>query len=495
MSTYEAVGTSVQIGVNILWGACFAWYASRLCRQRFRGAALLCAVCCAGARAAAACALPTDAESGTAALRVLIMFAASLAVLAAMFQAEQRMYIYAAMSWTALFQLSMFLAYSVVLAADPLYPAVTDTMLHSGVTDPDAVGSAARLVAASTQLADAALLSILCIFCCRSIARDLAGEEHLDTARFRLLCLPAAAGVLMAVLLRLLLIRVTDGVPSLLFDSLAPLRVLVPVLAAVSLGGIVAAARTSWDITGLERERAAGIAARERVRAMKRQMAAEEAARDRAHRMRHDLRNTLSIIRSLSTALPEGTELTAYLDDLAEDAKGLETSVVTGDAVVDALLEAKRSALQSAVPGAVFDASEFFLPNGSGVSSYDLGIILGNALDNALEALARQKTAERFVRLTSFRHGKLLGIRVENSMDGSTTVAVRDDLPAREHDPIRGTGLRTIRYIALRHNGAVDWKCADGVFTLAVLLDLAEPVGGEQDCGSAKTSMEGAHQQ
>lgn len=472
MALHETLGEILQLYVAGLFGLCLARYAATMLEARFRYSTALCAVCCAAARALLYALSGAAEDSAPTALRGAIMIAVSFLMLLAFFRVRIRRDIYAAVSWGAVFDLSFFAAYCVVLAADPLYGVVSDQLLRAGVQDLQTHSDVMVLLAAVLQLALAAVLTALCVVSVRRISRDLPrAVQDFSPAEFRLLVLPAIIGVLLTALLRMLIVSITDGIPMLLFDQYPPLRVLIPAIAVVALVSVVYAARTCGDMARLEEQRRAGLAAQERAKALRNQVIETERMHEHVRKMRHDLRNTFTVIRSLSAQGESGPELAAYLDGLAADVEALEPQFVSGEPVADVLLSAKARELAEAAPGAHFDASAFMVPSNAGVSAYDLGIILGNALDNAIEAVRRQADGkERFVRLRSFVQGDLLGFTVENSCTDAPAQTARDGLPESTGAPGHGIGMRTIRDIAAKYCGTMDWKKNGEVFTLAVML-------------------------
>ena len=71
--------------------------------------------------------------------------------------------------------------------------------------------------------------------------------------------LPAVAGVLVSVLVRLLMITVTDGVPVLLYERYPALYLIIPMIALVLLGAVVFSFRIYQSMAALQEERAEKI--------------------------------------------------------------------------------------------------------------------------------------------------------------------------------------------------------------------------------------------
>lgn len=212
-----------------------------------------------------------------------------------------------------------------------------------------------------------------------------------------------------------------------------------------------------------------------------------------------------------------------YLEELGRRLAALEIKFHTGNMVADALLYAKWLELSKTLPGLVFDVEELYFPEGITINAYDLGIILGNALDNAAEACQRMKIKDdvkvktkddkvmetakdkvspndikeqvyytekenieeskvkdcsrelgegMFIRLRSFQKKKMFFLEVENCFDGKLLKRKDKEFPEtiKKEKGIHGIGLSNIKRIAEKYQGAVDWSVKDDLFTLSVMI-------------------------
>lgn len=109
------------------------------------------------------------------------------------------------------------------------------------------------------------------------------------------------------------------------------------------------------------------------------------------------------------------------------------------------------------------------------VRAYDIGIILNNGLDNAIEACqkTRQKQPDSkvFIKIKSFWKQKMFFIEIENSFDGEVKWQ-KDGYPCstKAKSEIHGIGLKNIRYCALKYGGDIDCITEQGKFILSVML-------------------------
>ncbi len=184
----------------------------------------------------------------------------------------------------------------------------------------------------------------------------------------------------------------------------------------------------------------------------------------------HDLKHQL---RALERAGEE--DRAEYIREARESVDFYQTLVYTGNEALNTILAEKG--LFCREKGILFrcsvdeaDLSFIRLP--------DLYAILGNAIDNAIEYV--QTLEDPAMRAISMRIEKkkgFIGIQVINPYAGAEIPA--GDLPqTRKADAENhGFGMKSIRYLAEKYGGFMEFSTADGLFTLQILL----PAGGRPE--------------
>jgi sensor histidine kinase regulating citrate/malate metabolism len=192
--------------------------------------------------------------------------------------------------------------------------------------------------------------------------------------------------------------------------------------------------------------------------------------------MKHDMKNTISVITQLASKNGENTELQTYLSELNQTIGSLEFQFKTGNTVVDTLLNMKYHEAVREMPDLQMDADKLLFPETIQIQSYDIGVILGNALDNAIEACRKLKEKESnakvFIRLSSYQKGKMVFIEIENSFDGNVIRKKQSEFPVTDKadKEAHGIGLLNMKHTAEKYHGAVDWSVKDNLFTLSVMM-------------------------
>ena len=128
---------------------------------------------------------------------------------------------------------------------------------------------------------------------------------------------------------------------------------------------------------------------------------------------RHDYHNHIQTLLALCGDEEKTRE---YLWNLNADLTTVDTVIKTGNVMVDAILNSKISVMNS--KGIEVNAKAI-VPEMLSVSEIDLCTIIGNLLDNAMEAVMREEQdSNRFVRIFVGILKEQLYISVYNSMKG-----------------------------------------------------------------------------
>lgn len=182
---------------------------------------------------------------------------------------------------------------------------------------------------------------------------------------------------------------------------------------------------------------------------------------------RHDYKNHLQVMKAYLD-MGEYQELSDYITHLDRELTQIDQMIKTGNVMLDAVLNSKISLAQSRKIGV---NAKVVLPQTLSVSEYDLCVILGNLLDNAIEGCESQKEGEtRFMRVyigvlkeqlyLSVTNSHGTGIRKENGRYRSTKA------------PDRGLGVLSIDHIVSGYKGYVNRQNDEAVFATEILLPL-----------------------
>ena len=180
--------------------------------------------------------------------------------------------------------------------------------------------------------------------------------------------------------------------------------------------------------------------------------------------LRHDLRNHLTAVQGL---LERGeTERAAgYLSEIAASPAVGGRRILCENEVANIVLASKAEAMDQT--GLVGDFA-VSLPRTLSMADTDLCALLGNALDNAMEAALQAEDKRITVRCRVDKG--LFMLRVENAVAGE----VRPDLSTTKADKsAHGFGLPGMREIAQRCGGSLETRAEGGRFELVACIPLS----------------------
>lgn len=184
--------------------------------------------------------------------------------------------------------------------------------------------------------------------------------------------------------------------------------------------------------------------------------------------LRHDLKNHLAVLEAYAAG-GHTEELMRYLRRLDQqlDRPGL---VHTGNPELDSILNYKLSQAQQAGARLELDVR---LPRDVTADLFDLNVVLGNLLDNAVEGLETCETKELFLSLTVDQG--VLSLHIRNRYDGVALWREGPDGPvyrSRKSGPGHGLGLGIVRRMVDKYHGALQIDSAGTVFSVKAILYL-----------------------
>ena len=178
---------------------------------------------------------------------------------------------------------------------------------------------------------------------------------------------------------------------------------------------------------------------------------------------KHDFHNHL---QTLKIYLDAGDTARAkeYLSELDQRLMHVDTLLKTGNASLDAILSAKIAQAKNEGAAVTVKAN---VPEGLTVSDLELSIVVGNLLDNAIEA-CRECAGDRFIRLFIGMKGKMLYFSMLNSAGSKRKKA--GSLFKTGKSGVHGFGLRRAEAIIQDHGGWVKYNSEDGAFSSEFLV-------------------------
>ena len=281
------------------------------------------------------------------------------------------------------------------------------------------------------------------------------------------LSLVPTAGILFGQVISRLLIEFKDGVLLQLYERHPAFLAVIPVLALLFYAGAWLTVAFQQGMAALREEQATYFVERQQTQAIRARIHEAEQFYTRIRQLKHEMRGHMTNIKGLVQS-GEYASLEDYIAKMDESMSGFELTLQTGNPVTDVIVnDIRRRSLDL---GIRFQVDFHYRP--PGFDAFDVGIILQNLLQNAVEACEKVSEGERFIVLTGKRKGRFFLIEVKNSFAGEVIFG-QDGLPVttkQEDAPMHGIGLANVRREAEKYMGELELKAVQQEFSATVLL-------------------------
>ena len=182
---------------------------------------------------------------------------------------------------------------------------------------------------------------------------------------------------------------------------------------------------------------------------------------------KHDFHHHLQTLKGQLEA-GEVDRALAYIEQLDNQLMNVDNLLKTGNVSLDAILSAK---IAQAKVDSITVTVKANVPDSLTISDVQLSIIIGNLLDNAIEA-CRSVDSNRFIRIYISMKGKMLYFSMLNSSGEKKKKT--GSLFATQKEGMHGLGLRRAEAILEEHGGWVKYNSEDGAFTSEFLVPAVE---------------------
>ncbi|MEM1485510.1 GHKL domain-containing protein [Oscillospiraceae bacterium PP1C4] len=184
--------------------------------------------------------------------------------------------------------------------------------------------------------------------------------------------------------------------------------------------------------------------------------------------MMHDTRHHLVAIASLGKNA-EYNELQRYVDNLIEKCDATVSRRFCQNSAANAILSGY---IERAEQHNISVSVDIELPEDISINRYDLCTVLGNCIENAIEACQRISPDiplyhKRYIDIRGRRDDGRLIIRIKNACN--TAVSRQNSLTSSK-GVLGGIGLQNVSNVVERHCGSMSTEFGDSCFTLCVVM-------------------------
>jgi len=179
--------------------------------------------------------------------------------------------------------------------------------------------------------------------------------------------------------------------------------------------------------------------------------------------LKHDMKNKLHELHHL-VEQHEVKELAERIGAMCREVEYIDERQYSVNPIVDSVLRIKFGRAKTA---GIQIETAIRIPKQMQLEHGDIGVLYGNLADNAIEACLKVPEGERFVKLESkYQSGKLLLV-ITNSKTSRKNMHLKT---TKEDSSYHGYGIESVRRVADKYNGTVNFRDNGETFEAAVML-------------------------
>lgn len=182
---------------------------------------------------------------------------------------------------------------------------------------------------------------------------------------------------------------------------------------------------------------------------------------------KHDMKNHLAVLKLL-VEKNEHSEAMKHIEQMADAIVTAKEYAQSGNVIIDSILNFK---LQEAVHNGISVSLELNIPEQLSITSFDMSVILGNLLDNAISACSILEKDKRLDVKIKYKRGRLI-TKISNTYNGNLNYSGDNLITSNEDKENHGMGISNINFVLDKYNGEMEIEHTEDVFTVILLMHL-----------------------
>lgn len=188
---------------------------------------------------------------------------------------------------------------------------------------------------------------------------------------------------------------------------------------------------------------------------------------DKLKHFRHDMKNHIFAINEMINN-NEINKVRNYISNVTEKIENTEMFSQTGNVAIDGIINYK---LSKAYNMGIKVNVDIAVPANIKIDDDDIVIILGNLLDNAIEAVEKIKK-DKYISINFKYDRKCAFINVINSFDNVVNFIGDKMVTRKKNGSAHGIGLENVQNIVEKYDGILDLEYENKKFVTSIILYL-----------------------
>lgn len=188
---------------------------------------------------------------------------------------------------------------------------------------------------------------------------------------------------------------------------------------------------------------------------------------------KHDIVNHMNVLNRLIERKDDKAAL-QYISQINDSLEETSYTISTGITSIDCIMTSK---LSTALNNNIAIEHQIHFPSMLNISDMDLCSLLGNLLDNAIEANCKLEKEKRKLQIEIKPYNNMLSIYTLNNSDGNYNYNPIDGslLTSKNKDKIEhGIGIKRIMEIVEKYEGIIDITQGESSFSVSILIPIID---------------------
>ncbi len=181
--------------------------------------------------------------------------------------------------------------------------------------------------------------------------------------------------------------------------------------------------------------------------------------------LKHDMKNHILAIQ-LIYKNKGVAEFNNYTNDILKEINDFKSVVSSENFIIDSIINFK---LQDLAEYEVDIKLNVDIPSELNIPDYDLTVIFGNLLDNAITAIKKNQIDRKLMLSVHYYKGSLI-ILIDNSYDEKLNVVEGEIITTKIFKSEHSFGLQNIRKIIEKYNGEMQIDYTSNIFSVSILI-------------------------
>ena len=180
----------------------------------------------------------------------------------------------------------------------------------------------------------------------------------------------------------------------------------------------------------------------------------------------HDINNHLVILQEYAR-VKENEKIYQYIEELRSQYEVTAQKRWTAHPVMDFILNQKKmEAEQKQISKEIQAERGIQMP----IAESEICVVLGNLLDNAIEAASKTEENTGWVKITIGQQNEMTFLKIENNYQEEPVTKNGEYVTTKENKNAHGYGIKSVKRIIKNQDGMIDFEAEKYVFSVRIML-------------------------